>query len=161
MSISMTIRGRIVAVACWILVFSAPALAGDSETITTLTQEWVNASAKADIEAYFSFTTDDFAWIGDRNDSGFRGREEVQAFVEPFFETTSFSLDQWETDDLVFSGDGDQAIHIWSGRVITIDKEGGGRTAIDRTYVDFWSKQLDGKWLCTRHTFVVLGVSQI
>jgi ketosteroid isomerase-like protein len=47
------------------------------------------------------------------------------------------------------------------GEVVLEDKASGDRTAIDRTYVDFWSKQPDGKWLCTRHTFVVLGVREL
>jgi ketosteroid isomerase-like protein len=115
----------------------------------------------ADIETYFSFITEDFAWIGDRDDGGIRGREELRAFLEPFFEMTDFSVARWATDDLIFSGNGNQAVHIFTGEVVLEDKASGDRTAIDRTYVDFWSKQPDGKWLCTRHTFVVLGVREL
>ena len=147
--------------ALWWCLSAVPVAADEPATIKRLTQEWIDASARGDIETYFSFVTDDFAWIGDSSGSGYIGREEVQAFVQPFFETTSFSLRDWTSDELLFSGDGKRAVHIWSGQVVTGDKDSGRRVAIDRTYIDFWAKQADGVWLCTRHTFVVLGVKNL
>jgi uncharacterized protein (TIGR02246 family) len=129
----------------------------EAESIKKLTQRWIDASATGDVEAYFSFVTDDFSWIGNLNDGGYQGRDQVRAFVEPFFQTMKFSLENWTSDDVVVSGDGNQAVHIWTGTAISINKDGSDEVAQHRKYIDFWSKQPDETWLCTRHTFVVLG----
>lgn len=133
-----------------------PVAANEAETIRKLTQEWIDVSTEGDVQAYFAFVTDDFNWVGNLSGNGYQGLKETRAFLEPFFQTMTFSLDDWTSDDVIVSGDVQQAVHIWTGTAISINKDGSGEQAQHRTYIDFWSIQDDGSWLCSRHTFIVL-----
>lgn len=139
------------------LCSGADSPADPSEKLRELTQRWIDVSEEGDIDLYLSLTTENFNWIGNLTSGGYQGRDEVRRFLSPFFQSMEFSVDNWSSDEVVVSGSGKQAIHLWTGTAVSARKDGSGQTIQRRKYVDVWIKQESGEWLCSRHLFVVLG----
>jgi ketosteroid isomerase-like protein len=128
----------------------------DYQAIQEQTNAWIDVAATGDVDGYFDFVTDDFIWLGDDSGPGYSGRQEVQAFIEPFFDTLVFSMENVASEGITFSADGKDAIHRYYGTAIIESKADGQITKINRRYVDFWRKGEGGIWRCSRHLFLVV-----
>ena len=128
----------------------------DASMIVSLTEQWIDVAATGDVDGYFDFVTDDFVWLGDYEGPGFSGRQDVRDFLEPFFETLTFSMENVSSDEIVFAADGRSATHKYTGTAVMVPKEGGQGTTAKRVYFDFWRKGDDGHWRCSRHLYLVV-----
>jgi len=63
----------------------------EARTIERLTEEWGMVSSEGDLEGYLRYVTDDFIWLGSMPGGGFSG-DKLRQFLEPFFETSVFSM---------------------------------------------------------------------
>lgn len=128
-----------------------------AKAIQASTDEWIDVAATGDVDGYFEYVTEDFIWLGDYSGPGYSGHQAVREFLEPFFETLIFSMENVTSEDLTISEDGDNAIHRYSGTAVIESKESGDITRYKRRYVDFWRKGQDGIWRCSRHLYLVVG----
>jgi len=128
----------------------------DYQAIQARTAAWIDGAARGDLEGYFDFITDDFVWLGDLDGPGFSGHDALREFLEPFFDSYRFSVKDIEPVDIAFSADGTTAIHQYVGTAGIESKETGETTWYKRRYVDFWRKDDDGLWRCSRHLYVVI-----
>ena len=129
----------------------------DYQAIQMQTSAWIEVAATGNVDGFFDFVTDDFIWLGDYSGPGFSGHEAVREFLEPFFDSLIFSMENVESDGATFSADGNNAIHRYSGTAVVESKESGEVTRYKRRYVDFWRKGDDGVWRCSRHLYLVVG----
>lgn len=122
----------------------------DEKNIRELTQGWIDVAEKGDTEGYFDFITDDFFYHGT---GGLRidNLDSLRAFLEPFFENNTFSVPEWETQEILISGN--IAIHIWSGIAYVESNDGISNTKLDRKYLDVYRKDQNGEWKCYIHSY--------
>ena len=128
----------------------------DAQAIQARTMEWIDVAATGDVDNFFDFVTDDFIWMGDYEGPGHSGRQAVRDFLEPFFETFTFSMENVSSDEIIFAGDGRSATHQFTGTAVMVPKNGGQAIRDKRVYFDFWRKGDDGHWRCSRHLYMVL-----
>ena len=128
----------------------------DYQAIQAQTFAWAEDSDAGDLDAYFNYITEDFIWLGDDSGPGYSGHDEVREFLEPWFNFFVFSIENVESNGVVLSADGVNAIHRYSGTAAIQSKETGEVTKFNRRYVDFWRKEEDGIWRCSRHLFLVV-----
>lgn len=126
----------------------------EAQIIERLTEEWGMVSSQGDLNGYLRYITDDFIWLGSMPGKGFSG-DQLRQFLEPFFETSTFSMKNCQTKEIVFSADAIQAVHVWEGTAVFENKQDGVRTSYRRRYFDMWRK-IEGKWLCSRHLFLAI-----
>ena len=101
-----------------------------------------------DAEAYGSFVTDDFVYLGPGMHA-IEGRAEVVEWVSGFFGASSFDF-EWDTDEIAISGD--LAVHRYSGTATMQSQDGGEPRRVDRKYIDVL-RRVDGRWLTSRHMY--------
>jgi len=135
-------------------VSEAQVAPNDAQAIRSLTDDWIEFSAKGDIEAYLDIVADDFLWLGAGAGSGYAGKDEVRQFLEPYFNAYSFSMENVRSQEITISSNGRLAVHEWIGTAIVEAKDGSSITSTKRKYFDFWRKDDDGIWRCARHLFV-------
>jgi len=123
----------------------------DVDAIRSANQRWIDASEGGDADAYVTLVTEDALWLGERGPY-YSGREAIRAFLGEYFSEYEFALPEWNTDELIVSGDA--AIHRWSGLATVTHKVSGEQRLLNRKYVDMWHRQPDGQWLVARHMFV-------
>ena len=128
----------------------------DYQAIKARTAAWAEGAAAGDLEGYFDFITDDFLWLGDDDGPGINNHDALRKYLLPFYESYRFSLKDVEPVDITFSADGMIAIHQYLGTAGIESKETGETIWYKRRYVDFWRKDDDGLWRCSRHLFVVI-----
>ncbi len=128
----------------------------DYQAILTQTSAWIEGAAAGDLDGYFDFITDDFIWLGDDTGPGYSGHDAVRGFLEPFFDSYVFSIEDVQSNGVVFSADGMSAIHRYSGTAGIELEETGEITRYNRRYVDFWRRGDDDIWRCSRHLYVVV-----
>ena len=127
---------------------SGPSSAADEAAIQAVLEGWVAASIEGDAEAYGSFVTDDFVYLGP-GAPAIEGKAAVVEWVSGFFGATSFEFD-WATDEITISGD--LAVHRFSGVATMRSQDGGEPGLLDRKYVDVL-RRVDGRWLTSRHIY--------
>ena len=120
----------------------------DVASIQAVLEGWVAASVEGDAQAYGTFITDDFVYLGPGMES-IAGKAEVVEWVSGFFGATSFEF-EWETDEIAIAGD--LAVHRYSGIATMRSQDGGEPRLIDRKYIDVL-RRVDGTWLTSRHMF--------
>ena len=129
----------------------------DVQVIKSLTNEWLDIAASGDVDGYMALMAEDFIWLGDTGGPGHVGHDAVRGFLEPFFESFNFSLENMHSEEVIISMDGSFAVFEYYGTAVIEAKEGGLTTKESRKYFDFWRKGADGKWKCSRHLFVPVG----
>ena len=122
----------------------------DADAIKSSFSELVAVSEAGDAEAYAKYLTDDAMWLGPGMPGVF-GKAAIQDFVSGFFADWLWSFPEWHTEEIIVSGD--LAIHRYVGISVSTPKSGGEALREDRKYMDVMRKQLDGKWLLSRHIF--------
>ena len=121
----------------------------DEQKIREQTQNWIDVSEKGDTKGYFDYITNDFIYYGpgglpiDNPDS-------LRAFLEPFFKNNSFSIPEWETREIIISGN--IAVHAWSGIAYVESNDGSSKAKLDRKYLDIFRKDKNGEWKCYIHS---------
>ena len=136
-------------------IASASELSDDAaEAIRDLTNRWIEVSAEGDIDSYLAIVTDDCIWLGSNTGPGYVGRDAVREFLEPYFGAFNFSMEDVSSEEVVVSADGQFAVHRWSGTAIVAAKDGSSVSKYPRKYYDFWRRDTDGSWKCSRHLFI-------
>jgi uncharacterized protein (TIGR02246 family) len=127
---------------------SGPAREADEREIKAVLEGWVAASVDGNADAYGSFITDDFVYLGP-GAAPIEGKATVVEWVSGFFGATSFGF-EWATDEIVLSGD--LAVHRYSGVATMESTNGGDPRRLDRKYIDIL-RRVDGRWLTSRHMY--------
>ncbi len=127
---------------------SAPSNEADERAIRAVLEGWVAASIEGDAEAYGSFITEDFAYMGP-GAPAIDGKAKVVEWVSGFFGATSFEFD-WGTEEIMISGD--FAVHRYSGVATMQSQDGGEQRLLDRKYIDVL-RRVDGRWLISHHIY--------
>ena len=127
-----------------------------AEEIRNLTDQWIEVSAEGDIDGYLSLVTDDFIWLGTDAGPGYVGQNAVREFLEPYFDSFNFSMENVRSEEVVISADGKFAVHQWFGTAVVAAKDGSSTSKYPRKYFDFWRRDTDGNWRCSRHLFVMI-----
>ena len=129
----------------------------DIQAIKSLTDKWLEIAADGDVDGYMNLMAEDFIWLGNSGGPGYFGHAAVRDFLEPFFETFKFSLEDMHSGEVIVSTDGQFAVYEYYGTAVIEAKDGSSTTKMPRKYFDFWTKGSDGKWKCSRHLFVPIG----
>ena len=121
----------------------------EQEAVRTTFNEFVKAIEKGDVDAYFSFLTDDF--IGyDSGREAFTNSEEFKNEMRAFFKSNDFKLSKYSSQEVIVRDD--IAIHRHKGVISIRPKNDTIKIELDVKYLDVLKKQKDGSWKIYIHS---------
>lgn len=121
------------------------------EQIKENLKNWVENSERGDVDNYFSFTTNDFIFLGGPGMKPVSNKDSLRSLLDTFFSNNTFSVPNWTTHEIEIRDD--LAIHRYSGIVNIKSKTDTTSVDLDRIYLDVLKKNQKGEWKVYLHSF--------
>lgn len=125
-------------------------LKADEAAIRKADSEWVEAARSKQVNAWLAFYTDD-AIVLPPNDKVANGRESARKPVGDLLSLPGLSI-TWQPTNVVVARSGDIAYLIGAYSIAFKDANGAPLTDQGKL-LEVWTKQPDGKWLCSADTW--------
>lgn len=125
-------------------------LQADEAMIRRADSDWVAAAQSKRVDAWLAFYTND-AVVLPPNDKAANGREEARKSVGELLALPDLAI-AWEPTKITVARSGD--IAYLTGAYSLKFKDPSGRVIADQgKLLEVWTKQSDGKWLCSADTW--------
>ena len=125
-------------------------LKADEAAIRKADSDWVEAARSKRVDAWLAFYTDD-AVVLPPNDKVANGRENARKSVGDLLSLPGLSI-TWQPTNVVVARSGDIA-YLTGTYSIAFKDANGASTADQGKLLEVWTKQSDGKWLCSADTW--------